>query len=400
MYTILCKKRWIALLLIFLLVINLSSFISISVKGIQVEDILMYTPKSESRIKYGKPVLIRGIWHYVNITLNSKLSEISLIFYFGSTPINVNNRNETNYYIWEYNQGSWKDSQHDSKYINEGYCSYDDESFSFYLGIDQYSKLGNWTLELSTNNDLLISQQIFVDNAITSLILKTTPVIIEVEPFTEDSYISNNKFTVENRGNVPLRLSVSYGRYENIFSTINFTEILKPGGKKKYNILLQSRSTWKPGLKQIKAGETILKGELQNIISPKSIVSLISSNVSIGLPINIYIGRSGFVVESLVRDITFSYVDSIDIYYNEIEDIFSYISGNGSIIVDVSGKNLDIIQILSGGTEVSPPFRWRDWPALIDEDSECCRAQRRLLTTRCHRYIIAAKNNEGQDASL
>ena len=50
--------------------------------------------------------------------------------------------------------------------------------------------------------------------------------------------------------------------------------------------------------------------------------------------------------------------------------------------------------------EVSPPFGWRAWPALIDKDSECCRAQRRLLTTRCHRYIIADKSNEGQDASL
>ncbi len=50
--------------------------------------------------------------------------------------------------------------------------------------------------------------------------------------------------------------------------------------------------------------------------------------------------------------------------------------------------------------KVSPPFGWRAWLALIDEDSECCGAQRRLLTTRYHRYIIADKRHEGQDASL
>ena len=50
--------------------------------------------------------------------------------------------------------------------------------------------------------------------------------------------------------------------------------------------------------------------------------------------------------------------------------------------------------------EVSPPFGWKAWPALIDEDSECCRVQRRLLTNRCHRYIIGNKFNKGQDASL
>ena len=36
--------------------------------------------------------------------------------------------------------------------------------------------------------------------------------------------------------------------------------------------------------------------------------------------------------------------------------------------------------------------------SLIDEDSECCRAQRRLLTIRWDRYIIGM-SNEGQDAS-
>jgi len=50
--------------------------------------------------------------------------------------------------------------------------------------------------------------------------------------------------------------------------------------------------------------------------------------------------------------------------------------------------------------KVSPSFGRRAWLALIDEDSECCRAQRRLLTTRYHRYTIGDKSDESQDASL
>jgi hypothetical protein len=38
--------------------------------------------------------------------------------------------------------------------------------------------------------------------------------------------------------------------------------------------------------------------------------------------------------------------------------------------------------------KVSPPFGWKAWLVLVDEDSECCRAQRRLLTTRRDGYII------------
>ena len=50
--------------------------------------------------------------------------------------------------------------------------------------------------------------------------------------------------------------------------------------------------------------------------------------------------------------------------------------------------------------EVRVVCRWRALPELIDEDSECCRAQRRLLTDRCHRCIVGDKSDEGQDASL
>ena len=50
--------------------------------------------------------------------------------------------------------------------------------------------------------------------------------------------------------------------------------------------------------------------------------------------------------------------------------------------------------------ELPHPFGWRAWLALIDEDSECYRAQRRLLTTRYHGYTICDKSNAGQDDSL
>ncbi|MCK5260775.1 MAG: hypothetical protein KAJ44_01170, partial [Thermoplasmatales archaeon] len=269
MSIILSKKRCLTLILLFVLTINLSSLITRSVNEVQVEDLLMYIPNSEPRSKYDKPVLIRGIWHYVNITLNSEISEVSIVFYYGETPLGSDDRNETNYYMWKYDHGSWEDLQHNSKYINESYCHYDSEFYSFYIGIDQYANLGNWTLKLLAYDEQLLSQQIYVDNAVTSIVLKSIPAIIEVEPFTEDYYISNEKFTVENKGNVPLRLSVSYGKYKNIFSTLDFIETLKPNEMRKYSILLHSRSTWKPGILTIKAGEASIRGHVQNIIPPK-----------------------------------------------------------------------------------------------------------------------------------
>jgi hypothetical protein len=48
--------------------------------------------------------------------------------------------------------------------------------------------------------------------------------------------------------------------------------------------------------------------------------------------------------------------------------------------------------------EVSPHFELRAWTALIDEDSGYCSAQRRLLTSGCHGYIITNTNDKGQAA--
>ena len=92
------------------------------------------------------------------------------------------------------------------------------------------------------------------------------------------------------------------------------------------------------------------------MIAPKRIVNLIQSNISIGLPINLYIGHIDFELESLAGDISFQYQKNIDIFYNEIKDVFAYISGNGEVTINISSKNLDILKMFSGGEDVISPF--------------------------------------------
>ena len=43
----------------------------------------------------------------------------------------------------------------------------------------------------------------------------------------------------------------------------------------------------------------------------------------------------------------------------EIEDVFTYISGNGDVTVNINSDNLRILNIFSGGVEVEPPFTVR-----------------------------------------
>ena len=340
-----------------LLITNLFLTTSISSADAQFVDLSIHIPNGEPMTEYDYPVLVRGIWHYVNITLNKEIDKVTIFFYYGNTP--ATEKDETNYYQWEYDHGGWNDIEHSSKYMEENYCYHDIGFYSFYIGIDQYAEIGNWTLELSINDEKLISKKIYVTNAVTSLTLKTIPVTIKAEPFTEDYYTSEEGFTVENDGNVPLRISVDYGVYRDILSTINFSETLKPDQSAKYSILLSSRSSWEPGVLNIEAEDASLNADVLFMIPPKKVVNIIESNLSLGLPIIIEIGHIGYRLESLTGDITFQYPTIIDVYYDEIEDVFTYISGNGDVTVNINSDNLRILNIFSGGVEVEPPFTVR-----------------------------------------
>ena len=350
------KKTRLIFIVSYLLMGSICSTLIGSSDNIEIIDLSINIPTDEPKIQYGNPVWIRGIWHYVNITLDSKTSKITIVFYHYLGSLDSDDRDETNYYEWEYDNGVWKDVKYENSYINENHCNDNNGLYSFYIGIDQYAEHGNWTLELVADNKQLLSKQIYVDNAIVSLTLKSTPVTIRVEPFTEDEYISENKFTVENIGNVPLNLSIDCGQYQDIISILNFDKNFKPFQIGKYNILLYSRSNWGPGILKIKSEEISLNARLSYIIPPKRIVNLIESNVSIGLPIDIYIGHTDYELEFLPEDITFQYKENLEIYYGEVINVYAYISGDDDVTIDISSENLDVLNIFSGSVEVETPF--------------------------------------------
>jgi hypothetical protein len=330
-----------------------------AVDNIEFEDLSIRVPYSEPEIRYGRPVWILGVWNYVNITLNDYSNELSLVFYYGDTLIDEDDRDETNFYIWEYKDGIWNDALHDSKYIGKDFCNILDNVYSFNIGIDQWSFTGNWTLRIYSEEGKQIHyQEIFVDNAIIDLALKSYPVEIKIEPFTDDHYTSEENFKIENNGNLPLEISISYGKYSDLFKTLNseVTGVLKPGSDKRSGIQIHSKSSWQPG-ELIIEGEIFVIGDATPYIIPaKRVVSLIETTVRYGLQTILHIGRFGYELESLAGDITFQYEKEKDIYYDEIVEIFAYISGNGEINIDIRSENLEIVSIFSGGEEVGTHF--------------------------------------------
>lgn len=352
-------KRLKIILLISIYLLAFFPFFSnlvVGAENIEFEELTIIIPQSESKTLYNLNVWIIGVWQYVNISLNDYSDEIALVLYYGTILADEDDRDETNHYFWRYKQGNWNDEFHGSKYIKKDFCSYSNYTYSFYIGVDQWSSSGNWTLRIYSETKQIHAEEIFVENAVIdpSLINRLE---IKIKPFTDDFYASEESFTIQNHGNIPLKLSVNYGKYSDLFETLDFEEILKPSQTKKFRIQIHSQPTWQPGEFTISGEEIYIRADAADFIIPsKRIVNILESSVELGLPIQLHIGRSNYSLGSLSGNIYLQYEKEKFVYYDEVIEIFAYISGEGKINVDIRSEDLDIISIYSGGVEVGSHF--------------------------------------------
>jgi hypothetical protein len=116
------KNRFFSLITLGLFAISLCSIRTYGQNSVEISDLSILIPNSEPSTKNGDPIWMRGIWHYINITTSGETADLSIVFYYGDTPQNIEDRNETNYYEWEYDKGNWRDLQHNSSYIELEKC--------------------------------------------------------------------------------------------------------------------------------------------------------------------------------------------------------------------------------------------------------------------------------------
>ena len=115
--------------------------------------------KEKTETRFNNPIIVAGIWHYINITLeNNEPQELILKLYKGDSMPTIGERNATNYYEWKYDinsQTSWIDLiEYDGrKYMNIDNCSENDDTYNFCVGIKDTLPgvpyyYENWTLDI------------------------------------------------------------------------------------------------------------------------------------------------------------------------------------------------------------------------------------------------------------
>ena len=348
------------LIIMFLLLI---SFHQLPVTNAQsnLTEFTITIPGEQQRTISDKPVLVAGIWHYINITLiDSEPSKLSVIMYKGSSIPPINERNESTYYEWEYNDdasANWKDKLYGT-YIRNTNCSQTNNFYSFYIGIDQDAAAGNWILEIIADNIEIHNTTIFVEQKIFSPgVSYPRDFGLQAEPFTELNISSEPNdlyLSLENNGNIPLAISISYSQYQNRVTLTNLENILHPFSKTRNYVTVHTDNMWRSEKIQINATVT-LTGFYSILTGTVALTEKLEETFTIP----ILVGHSNYIIyESPTTDITFQYEETIDAEYDEIKNLITYIGGSGDVNITVyTPQNATLLKVTYNDEVVSDmPF--------------------------------------------
>lgn len=315
--------------------------------------------------RFTHPVLVAGIWHRLNITMDRAIDELFLHLYKdNAAPFAT--RNETNYYEWSYDKNDpavWIDqSGYGIKYIQEDLCINTNTVYSFYIGIkdmlpntiDYYE---NWTLEVVYQGSPIHSQRIVVEKPETGISLaKPSSILFRVEPFTITDVQGDAFFKIGNKGNIPLHVDFDREKYSDV-DIIDIDKKFSPDETKTHTVVVHSKS-WPPGFKKIDIQVTGLFDQ-SYFIDTNATITLQTSFIIDVPQLIISVGHGDYEIEELEgTGIVFQYLEKITMYEGEIRDITAYVSGNGAVTLEIGAdeKNLSVLKVYDGTTETSSPL--------------------------------------------
>jgi hypothetical protein len=303
---------------------------------------------------------VSGIWHYVNITLDENIQKLTLILYKGNNIPVVHDI--TNYYEWKYDNGNWVDVEYGG-YIIKNKCFHKDNFYSFYIGINRDAIANNtsyetWNLNIvdEKSGQTIDAVDIVVEKYQLGIASKSPEIEFYVNPFTTANVTSSHPFGIENIGNVPLNISVTYGSFADKFSTTNFTGYLHVNQTSWHYLIFHAKNL-PPGKKKI-TGYVDGSVPLEYII-PVGATAELYASVRISEPyVTLLVGHSGYeLYESPTREITFQYMETLNMKYNEIRNITVYLYGNASVSMRVWTENITLLNIFSGNKTIGDqPF--------------------------------------------
>ncbi len=356
------KKVYFMIPVLILLLISLCPLLVLNGMCTSVDETTLYIPGETQRIRAVNPVLVAGLWHYLNVTLiDSQPSKLSVTMYEGGTLPTSGERNENTYYEWEYDNGNWNEVTEYGgttySYINKANCKKTGNTYSFYIGIrsDVVKNTNidaidydNWTLEIKADNTVIKNSGLTVEEPVIGFAQQSAEFYLHCEPFTSTIIKPDHTFGIINPYNIPFTINLTYTQFANRIDTTSVEAIVHPNSTTTNEITINTLQ-WPPGTITI---EGIVEAIPMYVVQTGD-VSLITTLVQYFPNIKIFVGHSNYTIyESPTTDVVFQYEEKLDAEYDEIKDITTYISGNGNASITITCENATLLNVFHENTVI------------------------------------------------
>ncbi len=360
-------KRKACIILFIVIMAGFLPSLTHSVSAQNGESVKIHTVGESIRTRFDKQVLVAGIWHYFNVTIdNEDFQKLSLKFFTGESIVDEEDRDETNYYEWQYNKDNeppWIDVKNygGREYINTTLSTKNETSYNFCIGIkDTFQSQPtfshkNWTLEVYSDENKIHTETVVVEKPYIGIAKTHGDIIVfNIDPFTNMDALGHDYLRIENRGNIPLNVTVDYASHKDILEFVDYYKI-SPYSSGTFDGLVIHSKAWPPGKMDISG---VVNGEVaSSYIIPVATLTF-GTSLGIDAPIlRIVSAHANYeLIEEFPGDITFQYLKTLQMNEGEIKNITTYISGDGNIKFDVRSENITILKVFSQYEEVNTPF--------------------------------------------
>ena len=349
------KKVYFMIPVLILLLVSLCPLLVLNGTCTSVDETTLHIPGETQRTRAGNPVLVAGLWHYLNVTLiDSQPSKLSVAMYEGDTLPTSGERNENTYYEWEYDNGNWNEVTEYGgttySYINKANCKKTGNTYSFYIGIKSdvvkntnidAIDYDNWTLEIKADNTVIKNSGLTVEEPVIGFAQQSAEFYLHCKPFTSTIIKPDHTFGIINPYNIPFTINLTYTQFANRIDTTNVEAIIHPNSTTTHEITINTLQ-WPPGTITI---EGIVEAIPMYVVQTGD-VSLITTLVQYFPNIKIFVGHSNYTIyESPTTDVVFQYEEKLDAEYDEIKDITTYISGNGNASITITCENATLLKV-------------------------------------------------------
>lgn len=328
--------RWLSLF-VFISLLAISLFPPPLHSAPSVSDLTVSIPGEKEVFKDDMPVIVRGLIHNISFSVSPLSGNITLRMYYSPSTA----QDEQSFYQWSYNtdEGAWSDDLY-GRFIDIDNCSAVAGSLSFHVGIATSSSLGEWTLLVIDDGVTYLNRTVYVEDYTVGLAVQSVNTVFVISPFTTENKTAQYHVRVENKGNIPLKLSVLFGEYQTLFSVSNISEPLHVGEKRDLYVTLNP-IPWSPRVVSNITG--IIHPEVPAyLISSQGVSLTTTADQTFNLAIKVV--REGYNLVML-GDTAIEYRDSITADYNNqfsVDLYLSSVNSTGSADLKITSELLDI----------------------------------------------------------